>query len=362
MERRMTSPYEDLPGRAFWRTGVADQPPNAVESLYQRKFRFEPMMRFATAGSCFAQHLTWHLRERGLNIVDEEPAPAGFRAESAREFGYGILSARYGNIYTARQLRQLIQEARGEFQPEDIIWEKNGRYYDALRPGVEPLGVSRPETVIEYRAYHLSRVRRVFQNADIFVFTLGLTEAWEHEPSGTVYPTAPGTIAGILNPQIHRFHNFTFQEIYDDLTTFFELCKKENPNISFLLTVSPVPLTATASSEHVLAATTYSKSVLRAVAGQLYHERADVDYMPAYEVITNPQAGGQFYENNVRSIRSAGVEAVMNMFFSQLGGVEVQAGMSAGNAPKSAALDIRERERIEEEVVCEEELLEQFAP
>lgn len=358
----MTSPYIDLPGRAFWRSGVVDQPPDAVQGLYQRKFRFDPALRFATAGSCFAQHLARNLRERGLNLVDEEPAPSGLSAASASDFGYGILSARYGNIYTARQLRQLIQETRGEFQPADIVWEKNGRYYDALRPAVEPNGLSRPEAVLDHRAYHLGRVRKVFQNADIFVFTLGLTEAWVHRPTGTVYPTAPGTIAGVVDPLVHEFHNFTFQEIYDDLTNFFELCREENPGISFLLTVSPVPLTATAGSEHVLSATMYSKSVLRAVAGQLYHERGDVDYMPSYEVITNPRAGASFYEDNLRSIRATGVDAVMNMFFGQLGETGAQAEPRVAGEREPAADNIRERERVLEEVQCEEALLEAFAP
>lgn len=358
----MTSPYMNLPGRAFWRNGVVDQSPDAVDSLYQRKLRFDPTTRFATAGSCFAQHLARNLRERGLNLVDEEPAPPGLSAKSASDFGYGILSARYGNIYTARQLRQLIQETRGEFRPADIVWEKNGRFYDALRPAVEPSGLSRPETVLEHRAYHLSRVRQVFQNADVFVFTLGLTEAWVHRPSGTVYPTAPGTIAGVVDPLVHGFHNFTFQEIYDDLTIFFELCKEGNPQIGFLLTVSPVPLTATASGEHVLSATTYSKSVLRAVAGQLYHERADVDYMPSYEVITNPRAGAGFYEDNLRSIRATGVDAVMNMFFGQLGEAKAEAEPSVAGEREMAGDNIRERERMLEEVQCEEALLEAFAP
>jgi hypothetical protein len=306
--------------------------------------------------------LTRNLRERGLNLLDEEPAPPGLSSSAAKEFGYGLLSARYGNIYTARQLRQLLQEARGKFQPENIVWEKDGRYYDALRPAVEPKGLSSPQNVLDHRKYHLDCVRRLIQNANVFVFTLGLTEAWVHTPSGTVYPTAPGTIAGEMDPQLYHFHNFTFQEIYDDLVKFFAMCKKENPEISFVLTVSPVPLTATASGEHVLAATTYSKSVLRAVAGQLYHERDDVDYMPSYELITNPRAGGRFYESNVRSIRDAGVQSVMNMFFGQLGMTEATGEAREGAKPGPVAEDLRAREQQEEEVVCEEALLEAFAP
>ena len=44
-------------------------------------------------------------------------------------------------------------------------------------------------------------------------------------------------------------------------------CARRTPKLRILLTVSPVPLTATAGDDHVLLATTYSKSVLRAGRG-----------------------------------------------------------------------------------------------
>ncbi|WP_428660504.1 GSCFA domain-containing protein [Reyranella sp.] len=58
-----------------------------------------------------------------------------------------------------------------------------------------------------------------------------------------------------------------------------ERTKRRRPGVRFLLTVSPVPLKASASQNHVLAATTYSKSVLRAVAGQLADTYDDVDLL-----------------------------------------------------------------------------------
>ena len=64
-----------------------------------------------------------------------------------------MYSARYGNIYTVRQLLQLAQEVAGEWNPENYIWEKDGKFYDALRPAVEPEGLNSPEEVIEHRQY-----------------------------------------------------------------------------------------------------------------------------------------------------------------------------------------------------------------
>jgi hypothetical protein len=354
----MISPYADLPPQAFWQTGVANQTPAAIDGLYKKKFSIDRTMRIATAGSCFAQHITQYLRKRRFSVIDEEPPPPGLDAAAARRFGYGLYSARYANIYTTRQLRQFAQEALGEFCPADAIWEKDGRYYDAMRPSVEPSGLSSPEVVLDHRACHLQRVLRVLRAADVFIITLGLTEAWEHAPSGTVYPTAPGTVAGKFDPAIHRFHNFNFKEVYEDLSTFFEFVRKIKKDTRFVLSVSPVPLTATASEEHVLRATTYSKSILRAVAGQLYHERADVDYVPSYELITSSLSRGQYFAENLRTVRPEGVEAAMKMFFAQHDGGRKPAPAAPATTNSS---DVQQDITAEEDVLCEEALLEAFA-
>ena len=355
---RMTSPYEKLSPDAFWRTAVVGQPFESIAGLYQKKFPISRSMPIATAGSCFAQHIARHLRKREFELIDAEPAPPGLDPDEARRFGFGLYSARYGNIYTARQLRQIAQEAFGAFQPADIVWQRNGRYFDALRPSVEPNGLASADAVLDHRAYHLRQIRKVIQSSGLFIFTLGLTEAWTHVQSGTTFPTAPGVIAGDFDPTIHRFHNFTFQEVYDDLLAFFDLARSENPTIRFLLTVSPVPLTATASGEHVLRATVYSKSVLRAVAGQLYQERADVEYFPSFEVVTSPLSKSAFFEENLRAVRPEGVEAAMNMFFAEHDDTSVQSRRDLEAMP---ALPPEHESVSDDEVVCEEVLLDAFA-
>jgi hypothetical protein len=73
-----------------------------------------------------AKHFTAH----GYRVVNAEPAPEGLDAATAKKFGYGVYSARYGNLYTARQLLQLTLESLGARTPQHIVWEKDGRYYD----------------------------------------------------------------------------------------------------------------------------------------------------------------------------------------------------------------------------------------
>ena len=120
----------------------------------------------------------------------------------------------------------------------------------------------------------------------MFVFTLGLTETWIDVTSGRVFPSAPGVIAGTYDPKRYKFVNLSFQQTLDDMTDAIAAMRNWAPDIRLILTVSPVPLTATASGQHVLQATTHSKSVLRAVAGELAACDPLIDYFPSYEIIT----------------------------------------------------------------------------
>ena len=318
------SPYQGLEPRAFWRSGYGegDYPP---ADLYRPKWALSKSDRIVTAGSCFAQHVGRALRKNGFTVMDAEPAPQGLDPARHGENGYGMYSARYGNIYTTRQLRQLMEEAWEGPRAFDAIWKKGDRFHDAMRPNVDPQGLDSAEAVQGARAKHLAAVKQVFSEADVFIFTLGLTEAWMHKPSGQVYAIAPGTVAGVYDPSVHGFVNFRAAEVRADLVAALARLKEINPKLRVLLTVSPVPLTATASGGHILAASTWSKSVLRAVAGELYEDFPEVDYFPSYEIVTSTRAGASFFEPNFRQVTEAGVARVMQVFTAAHLGAEPEA-------------------------------------
>lgn len=356
------NPYRTLPPTHFWRNGVAETSPLNLQDIYQKRWPLAAKTKIATAGSCFAQHISRFLRTNGYNVLDLETAPEGLPAHLHNQFGYSMYSARYGNIYTVRQLLQLAQEAISGTVREDIIWEKSGRFYDALRPNIEPNGFATPEEVIAHRLAHIRAVRQMFKEMDVFVFTLGLTEAWEHTETGVVYPTAPGTIAGQFDPDLYGFKNFKLYEIRSDLVQFMNIVKKFRGSMfRTLLTVSPVPLTATASGKHVLQASTYSKSVLRAVAGQLYDEFPSIDYFPSYEIVTNPAARGIFFASNLRSVTSEGVDVVMRSFFAEHPALTTQTPSAKPTVPPATGQGAGPAPSAADEVQCEEAMLEAFA-
>jgi hypothetical protein len=347
-------PYSDLPSHAFWKH-CREAGDFLSGALYQPKFALTPGMAVATAGSCFAQNIGRYIRSSSLKFVETEPAPPLMPETVARRFGFGLYSARYGNIYTVRQLRQLLEDCLSGAVHDCAIWEKDGLFFDALRPNVEPEGLGAVGSVRLMRQDHLSRVRQMFEQADVFVFTLGLTECWEDRETGLVFPTAPGVIAGAYDPDRFAFRNLTSRDCAADLDHAIDLMRRISPGLKVLLTVSPVPLTATASGQHVLQATTYSKSVLRTVAQEACMYDRVVDYMPSYEVITAAPFSGKFYAPNLRGVTEAGVEAVMRVFFGAHPGL-------LEDFPEAPAQVRQDDPDAPDELICEEALLEAFAP
>ena len=341
----MPSPYDGLPPTAYWKSAVADRAPLDPGALYVPRFAVTRSQRIVTAGSCFAQHIGRALKKNGFRIIDAEPLPDVVPDALAHDHGYRLYSARYGNIYTTAQLLQLYDEACGRLTPADPVWQKAGRFYDAQRPGLDPDGLPSPADVLRHRTHHLARVKEAFESADLFVFTFGLTEAWVDKTTNTVYPTAPGTIAGTYHPASHAFKNYDVAEVLDAFRTFVKRLRRVNRRVRFLITVSPVPLTATASGHHVEVATAYSKAVLRAACGKLYAEDDGIDYFPSYELITSTNNRGVYFEVNKRSVTAAGVAQAMKLF--------LDAHQVAALAPTT--------EQDDDDLRCEEALLARFA-
>src|SRR5690348_12058088 len=103
----MTHPYRGAKDYRFWRKAVSEVEHHAVDPVVGTRFQIAPNDRFSTAGSCFAQHISRRLAKLRYNYFipeDGSHLPADERA--AR--GFGVFSARFGNIYTVRQLLFLL--------------------------------------------------------------------------------------------------------------------------------------------------------------------------------------------------------------------------------------------------------------
>ena len=122
---------------------------------------------------------------------------------------------------------------------------------------------------------------------------MGLTEGFINIEDETIYPVAPGVSAGQFDSNKYEFRNLSFFEVHEDMSAFWSALRRINPKARLLLTVSPVPLAATASGEHGIVSTHYSKSGLRAVAGEL-SKTENITYFPSFEIISSHPSKANF--------------------------------------------------------------------
>src|SRR5580693_9416408 len=120
---RRRTPYSGLPAHHFWKGAVSDRPAQDVDPVVSVPFLLSRTTRVATAGSCFAQNISTTLQRHGFNYYIAETT-GDMPPEEARKHNYGVFSARFGNLYTARQLLQLTERAYGGFVPAETHWQR----------------------------------------------------------------------------------------------------------------------------------------------------------------------------------------------------------------------------------------------
>jgi hypothetical protein len=355
----MSHPYKSLDDRAFWKRAVSsgwDAASVPDQGPYIRRGE-----RVASAGSCFAANIVPFIEAAGFAYVRAERGLSCFGELNDDYFSYSKFSAAYGNIYTVRQAVQLLRRAQGSFRPEEDRWiGADDLIVDPFRPGLRFKASSDAE-FDALTAQHLGCVLSAIRQADVFVFTLGLTEAWLSAPDGAVFPACPGTIAGVFDTAQHRFHNFTTAEVNRDLDDLVAVLREIRPGLRIVLTVSPVPLVATATSRHVLAASIHSKSVLRAAAGEAVMRHSDVLYFPAYEIVTGPQAPFNYFETDRREPSAQAIAEVMRAFLANCEGAVMRDTADLEPAARDftplsrfKADDVRSLSSLVAEVQCEE--------
>jgi hypothetical protein len=350
------NPYLKLKSYQLWRRGIESAEVRKVDPVVASTLTLTPMSKVATAGSCFAQHISRTLSNNGFTYFVAERGDESAHKDDLEKLNYGVYSARYGNLYTSRQLIQLFERAYGEFMPLDDAWRrKDGRYVDPFRPMINPDGYATRDEVGKDRDEHFRNVRNMFESLDVFVFTLGLTESWRRREDGAVFPLAPGVAGGGMDSAIYEFVNFETHDVIADLEYFLDRLSQVNPAARVIFTVSPVPLVATYEDRHVLSSTTYSKSALRSAADYIVRRYPQAEYFPSYEIITGNYNKGAYFESDLRSVREEGVAHVMRLFmkhYSAQSALEVL--VKPITEPDAELLRAAAKNNS---VVCEEEVL-----
>jgi tetratricopeptide (TPR) repeat protein len=122
--------------------------------------------------------------------------------------------------------------------------------------------------------------------ADFLVYTLGVAPAFFHKETGafTLHSTSDFKQFEFLRDYAYR--TTTTGENVANLEKILGLAREMNPKIRFILSVSPVPLSATFEFPSAVQADCISKSVQRVAAFEFVKDKDDgVIYWPSFEIV-----------------------------------------------------------------------------
>ena len=277
---------------------------------YRHKFNWvDRDTPIGSAGSCFAMRLAHQLQMWEYNyVIEEDDLPCDLVQDELVNTSFRMGSARSGTLFNVPSMRQMVQRAFGEWSPEKILVNDNGRLRDPFR-SIKPCYGDVDGYLRDFEA-HSKALRRALSRCKVFIFTLGLTEAWRFSHSGEYTSVAPHNIDGcMLEP-----HELNVEENVKELEHLFEVFRRNNPEIKLIISVSPVPLNKTYSQrQHVVSANALSKATLRVAAEEFCNQHPnEAVYFPSYEVVTactrNP------WESDMRHVSPEAVDRVMQLF------------------------------------------------
>jgi tetratricopeptide (TPR) repeat protein len=248
------------------------------------RFHLHPGSTVFTIGSCFARGVEKHLAAMGFDIpmrryLEEN---TGLPVHGDYEL---VTKYTPASIYQELNWTKRIRDRDGIVTDEDIepflLDIGNGKFTDLQRSFQGEFGAAR-EDLLALRRTLYGLFEKAF-DCDVVIITLGLIECWLDRKTGQ-YVEFSDHLRKCNDGGRFAFKRLSFQEAYDFAKRTVDLIGA-NGKVNVLLTASPVPMMRTFTGDDVIVANMHSKSVLRAVAGQIAEEYPNVDYLPGYETV-----------------------------------------------------------------------------
>lgn len=281
---------ETIPGRkavqnlrknkaATWGNRLQD---NRIEPIaapvFDVPFQLEPKEPIFTIGSCFARNVERELLNRGFEV----PMRKLLNTPEFKSLDPGHI-----NNFGTPSIFNEIAWAFGDmsFDEETAFLEiANNRYVDLhMIPSVRPASLD----VLRARRTGLFKATRTLAECGVMIMTLGLAEIWWDEEAQLYLNSAPPRSILRKSPDRFSLHVLDLDTCIDYLSRAFDLIfRHADSEMQVIITVSPVPMSATHRDTDVMTANTYSKSLLRVAAEYIAHSYDQVTYFPSYETVT----------------------------------------------------------------------------
>lgn len=235
-----------------------------------------------TVGSCFARNIEKQLAANGFDFAARYFELSHDESDFKGVDVSGVLN-KYVVFSILNDLRFALDPAC-PFTDEHYVELRGGKWWDPhLNNVITPAD---KERVLARRQKVTSYFKTAAQ-ADVFIMTLGLAEAWFDTKTGLYANGTPPATIQRTEPERFEFHVLDYNQIVQALDEIHAVLNEfGKPGIKILATVSPVALKSTFSGEDGMVANTYSKSVQRAAVAAFVAKHDNVAYFPSYESVT----------------------------------------------------------------------------
>jgi hypothetical protein len=246
---------------------------NLLFPLFKPKFpvQFDGLKVF-TIGSCFARNIEEVLAPHNVRL----PTMA-FAAPKSEWPGRpnGLL-----NEYNPGTMCQRIMFAleNKPYPAGTIVPQGDDLYVDLLLPSGSPVT---SERAMERRE-EIASVYGHLSTSGLVIITLGLTEVWFDNETELYLNQLPPRVFSTDRKGRFELRRLDAFDCVPMLEKALEAITASGTHI--LITVSPVPLSATFTSSDCVQANEFSKSVLRVTAERLT-KHPMIDYFPSYEIV-----------------------------------------------------------------------------
>jgi len=242
---------------------------------FQPRFTFDAGTAVFTIGSCFARNIEEYLARLGLVVptrdfsVPPEETPGGGRDN-------GIL-----NKYTPYSILNELRFAAGDMPLENALYEVKGKFIDLQLPSAVPVSFERAVA-------RRNEIKNLFLrglDCEAAVVTLGLVESWYDLERNIHLARMPPVPLIRAEPKRFFFHQMSVEETLSVTREIITRLNASGCAKKILVTTSPVPMERTFTSDDVIVANAYSKSILRVAAQAVRDGFDNVDYVPTYEMV-----------------------------------------------------------------------------
>jgi hypothetical protein len=218
-----------------------------------------PDTQITAFGSCFANNISNWLARRNYHVLTRDDAAKNAYVVS---MGEGMV-----NSFVIRQQFEWAWENK---QFEGELWHGYKAETFGYDKNVQQL------------------TKQIFDTTDVFILTFGLSEVWYDEPTGNVFwRTIP---KDAYDPSRHKFRVSTVEENRENIEAIYALIRKHRPDAKIIVTLSPIPLSATFRDNSCLSANSVSKSILRVAIDEVVRAHQDEQklfYWPSYEIVSD---------------------------------------------------------------------------